>query len=85
MGDNLRLVRISAQAMAEHLTEGNAFKVVDGVPEDAELEEAGYEPERRMFYVMVEHESFDEVEEAEFIPEFRPILEDVRPEVFDDW
>lgn len=64
----LKFYEISAQALVLALQTGNVTKVLDGIPSGADLVDYGYEPQRQIFYVTVEHESFDDVHEGERIP-----------------
>lgn len=65
----LKYYEVSAQALLFHLMDGNAFRVTDGLPEDAELVDAGYNPRRQLFYLTVESEEFVDIMEAGEIPQ----------------
>lgn len=75
----LRYYEVSAQALMLELVEGNATRVVEGIPRGADLRDAGYDPERQVFYLTVEHEDFDPVHEAEPIPKDTATMQEIRP------
>ena len=64
--NRLRLAEISADAMLQIL-QGRRH-IVDGLPDDAAIHRAGYDQERDVFYLTVEHDSYDKLLEAERIP-----------------
>lgn len=64
----LRRVEISREALAEHLTTRNAWEVVDGIPQDTDVVDAGYDPTDQLFYLTVEHRAWNLVGEGQTIP-----------------
>lgn len=80
MAQRLRLYEISAFALLTHLQTGNAARIEDGIPPGAEIRRGGYDTERDVFYLTVEHDSFDPVEEVEPIPTGEVIATDIREE-----
>lgn len=65
----LRQYEISAQALPFLFRTGNVVEIIDGMPSGAEVVDAGYDYRNQVFYLTVEHESFEEVYEAEPIPQ----------------
>jgi hypothetical protein len=65
----LRLYEFSAQALLLGMQTGSIREVVDGIPKGADLVDAGYIPERQVFYLTVEHPDFDAVHEGASIPQ----------------
>lgn len=64
--DRLRLLEISADAFVEVLQEK---RVVDeALPDGVDIHRAGYDQERDVFYLVVAHEDYRPVHEAESIP-----------------
>lgn len=64
----LKKFEVSVQVLALMAEEGAVFQIDEGVPDDAEIADAGYDEDRRLFYLTLAHESFEEVGEAQEIP-----------------
>ena len=75
MGNRLRNVFFTPHIL-EHLVKMGTreTQVIEAVPGDAQLRGAGYDPVRGAFYLTIEHESFDALEEGALIPEMRPMF-----------
>lgn len=72
---NLKRVEITPEALAEHMKEGVSIQCVDGLPLDGEVSNAGYDYENDKFFMFIESEEYEEVKEAEYIPETVPEFE----------
>ena len=64
----LKLYGVSAMALVQSLYTANARHITDGIPPGAELREAGYNRERGVFELVVQHDSFPVVVEGEPLP-----------------
>lgn len=64
--NRLRLVELSADAMLEIL-QGRRH-IEDGLPDDVTIHRAGYDQERDVFYLVVDHDEYDKILEAERRP-----------------
>jgi len=64
----LKQFEISRQMLSLLLQEEQIFAIEDGVPQDVEIVDSGYDREKQLFYLTLHHESFDEVHEGEKIP-----------------
>ena len=73
----LKLYEVSAQALVLSLQTNNVTKVTDGIPDDGSLVDFGYHPERQVFYLTVEHESFNKIREGESIPTGTVTVEEI--------
>ena len=73
----MKFFEVSAQALVLTLQTNNVTKVTDGIPDDGSLVDFGYDPERQIFYLTAEHESFDEVHEGERIPTGTVTVEEI--------
>ena len=47
---------------------GNSLTIVDGIPDGGKVVRAGYDHLTDVIYLIVEHESFDDVPEGNLIP-----------------
>lgn len=79
----LRYYEITAQVLPHLFRDGSITHVTDGVPAGAELRNYGYDPQAEVFYVTLEHESFDTVPEGEPIPTETVEVEDIGHELRD--
>lgn len=73
----LKTYEIAPEALMLNLRDGTAIRVIDGIPKDAELYAAGYDHQKGVFYLSVEHESFDPVSPDDRIPEGVVEMEDI--------
>lgn len=62
-------IRILPECLANWLVTGHSLTIVGGIPPGARVVRAGYDHERGVFSIVVEHESFDEISEGAVIPE----------------
>lgn len=63
----LKILTIDPDTLIAMLTQPATWSV-DGVPEGAKVIDCGYDLYRRAFYVTLEHESFEQVPDGEYIP-----------------
>lgn len=64
----LRRIEIRPEVLAMHLVTGSTYRVTDGIPDGAEVVDAGYDPAEGVFYLTLEHRSWTLVTEGEDIP-----------------
>ncbi|ELY96759.1 hypothetical protein C482_15331 [Natrialba chahannaoensis JCM 10990] len=76
VGERLKRFEVSAVAMPGFLSTGTR-RFESDLPIGAEIRRAGYDPERDVFYITVEHESFRPVREGERIPRGEVIVEEL--------
>lgn len=79
-GRRLRQFQVSPWGLLVHLRDGYACRVQDGIPNTAEPVDMGYDPREQLFYLTVEHESFDPVPEGQPVPIGTVTFEEIRGE-----
>lgn len=77
---HFRRFLVDPAALTLTLQTGTLHRIDDGIPRNSDLVSHGYDPKRDDFYLTVEHESFDPVEEHEEIPEDTVTLTDIDPD-----
>jgi hypothetical protein len=80
----LKQYEVSVYGLAMSLSDGNIMRVVDGVPSDATVVDAGYDWERQVYYLTLEHPTFPSVEEGAPIPAGEVTIEDCAPDAVQD-
>ena len=75
----VKICWFTPEFMAMALTDGNEInvKVTNGAPEDSKVVGCGYDPSKRLFFIHIEHESFDPIPSGELLPTFAPTLIDM--------
>jgi hypothetical protein len=78
---NRGYIRISPEIFIQLLTHNNQphFKVVDGIPHDTRVCHTSVDQTGRIIIVL-EHPTFPHTEDGEPLPEFEPVIEDLRPQ-----
>lgn len=66
--DRLKLFEFSKREMLNLFEDGHTVEISNGIPSDAEINECGYDRDRQLFYLTMEHESFEPVGLGERIP-----------------
>ena len=70
--NRVKLLYIPPQILVELLTAPTAWRIQSAVPDDARVLESGYAFDRRCFYLVLEHPSFDPVPDCELPPVLPP-------------
>lgn len=81
MEGNIRLYEFTAEVLPFMLTTDTVTKVDDGIPPGAEFVGSGYDYQRGIHYIYMEHESFDHVHEGERLEPHEITVTDVTDEV----
>lgn len=81
-----KITKITPELLTRMMVDESAWRVSEGFPKDVKAAKAGYNPDRETFYLVVEHESFPEISEAEAMETFHveiDVLEQVDDGVFE--
>lgn len=71
--NRLKILFIDPTFLISLFTRGAAWLLSTGLPADAQVLDCGYSPERRGFYLTVQHPSFDPVPSGEILPTVFPV------------
>lgn len=75
--ERYRVLKFSPEVFVQMLKEDKVLKTVEGLPNDAEPASYGYDVDSRLFYIYVESDEFDVVQEGEKLESIQPIVEEV--------
>lgn len=64
----IRMFEVTADGLASTLRTSERFTVTDGMPRGASVHRAGYDANRDVFYLVLEHESFEDIPEGSPMP-----------------
>jgi len=74
----IRRLLLSPESLLRTLANGALTKTLQGVPHDAKVGGGGYDLHKDVFVLLIEHESFEPLNDGDMIPEMYALFKDVR-------